>query len=154
MNNKRKMYTNAIVGALCALAVFYAVRYMLHKESPNIAWEGQYTGVENGATSVLTLTQAGDGRYAMELDGGFSQPNSGAAAECEVKALGSVSGTHIEGRFQAIDTDNIRYSQIDADREGRMVSVDVRDAVVNVLQADTDGYCGLGVTFVGHYTKK
>jgi hypothetical protein len=62
-----------------------------------------------------------------------------------------LQGDVLDAMFVGIESETIGYSDAQARREGCQLRVALRTNSVEVTRADTDGYCGLGATFVGVY---
>lgn len=114
--------------------------------------DGRYvsTGM---ATATLAIVRDGD-RYIVTLSGG-SPRNAGAAApaDCYVRAVGTVRDGVLEAMFGSADTTTMTYSDAQALREGRQLRLALQKNMIEVTRADTDGYCGLGATFIGVYRR-
>jgi hypothetical protein len=114
--------------------------------------EGRY--VLTGTTAAaLAIVRDGD-RYVVTLAGG-SPANAGAAApaDCHVRAAGTVHDDILDAVFVGVETETFRYSDVQARTEARRLRLALRPNGVEVTRADTDGYCGLGATFVGVYRR-
>src|SRR5262249_34507340 len=105
--------------------------------------------------SLAKLGIARDGdRYIVTLSGG-SPRNAGnaAPADCQVRAIGSVRDGVLEAMFTSVDAETMSYSEAQARKEGRQLRLALKTNAVEVTRADTDGYCGLGATFIGVYRR-
>lgn len=107
-----------------------------------------------GAANVVLQVAAENGEIGVRLEGG-GPPSSGAAApaDCVVQAAGRLHGRLLNARFQPIDTDDFSYSAAQARAEKRQVIIAFAPGTAEVKQADTDGYCGLGIEFRGLYQR-
>jgi hypothetical protein len=114
--------------------------------------EGRYVFAGTIA-ATLEISRDGD-RYAVALSGG-SPTNAGAAApaDCYVRAAGTLRDATLDAAFTSVDAETFTYSQTRAEREGRQLRIVFRASEAEVTRADTDGYCGLGATFVGSYQR-
>jgi hypothetical protein len=52
-----------------------------------------------------------------------------------------------------VETAVFSYDAAQAEREKRTVAIRFAAGDADVLSADTEGYCGLGATFLGHYRR-
>jgi hypothetical protein len=113
---------------------------------------GRYVGGTE-ATSTLEVQTEGD-RFVVLLSGG-AQAGAGAAtpADCYVRAVGTIQGDTLVAGFTSLETDVFYYDAAQADREKRKVAIRFAAGDAEVLSADTDGYCGLGITFLGPYRR-
>jgi len=118
--------------------------------SPDVS--GQY--VRRGApTSTLDLHAEGD-RYVAVLAGrGFEGRGASTAADCSVRAVGSMRGDVLIARFAPFTTDVFSYGAAQAEIEHRSISIRFTAGNAEVLSADTEGYCGSGATFLGSYQR-
>jgi hypothetical protein len=105
-----------------------------------------------GAATVILQVSAKDGVVRVRLDGG-GPPSSGAAApaDCVVQAAGRLQDRLLSATFEPIETDDFSYSAPQARVEKRQLIIAFAPGTADVKQADTDGYCGLGIEFRGHY---
>jgi hypothetical protein len=107
-----------------------------------------------GAATVILQVSADDGTVKARLEGG-GPPESGAAApaDCIVVAAGPLEGRLLSATFQPIETDDFSYSAAQARAEKRRLTIAFGLGTAEVKQADTYGYCGLGIEFRGFYWK-
>lgn len=113
---------------------------------------GRYAFVGRIA-ATLEISRDGE-RYAVALSGG-SPRDAGAAApaDCSVRAVGALQDAALDAAFIGVETDTFAYSAARAKSEGRQLRIVFRPGGAEVTRADTDGYCGLGATFVGPYRR-
>ena len=105
------------------------------------------------STSTLEVHADGD-RYVAVLSGGGSAAAGPATpADCYVRAVGSIRGDTLVARFTTVETTVFSYDAAQAEREKRTVTIRFAAGDADVLSADTEGYCGLGATFLGHYRR-
>jgi hypothetical protein len=92
------------------------------------------------------------GQYVVRLEGGGSSAEGPAtAADCVVEARGDLDGGVLRARFRPVETDTFSYDAAQAESEARMVRIAFEPGAAQVIEADTLGYCGLGVEFSGRY---
>jgi hypothetical protein len=92
------------------------------------------------------------GQYVVRLEGGGSSAGGPAtAADCVVQARGGLDGVVLRARFGPVETDTFSYGAAQAESEARMVRIAFEPGAAQVIEADTLGYCGLGVEFSGRY---
>ena len=92
------------------------------------------------------------GQYVVRLEGGGSTAEGPAtAADCVVEARGDLDGVVLRARFGPVETDTFSYGAAQAESEARMVRIAFEAGAAQVIEADTLGYCGLGVEFSGRY---
>jgi hypothetical protein len=123
-------------------------------EVPERSGEVQGRYVFAGAiAATLELSRDGD-RYVVALSGGGARDaGPGAPADCHVRAVGTRQDDTLEAIFTGLETETFSYGETRARSEGRRLRLLVRSNGVEVTRADTDGYCGVGVTFVGRYER-
>jgi hypothetical protein len=56
-------------------------------------------------------------------------------------------------RFTTVETDVFSYDAAKAEREKRTIAIRFVADDAEVLSADTEGYCGMGASFLGHYRR-
>jgi hypothetical protein len=107
-----------------------------------------------GAATVILQVSIERGVVRARLEGG-GPPESGAAApaDCIVVASGPLEDRLLGATFQAIETDDFSYSAAQARAEKRRLTIAFGPGTAEVKQADTYGYCGLGIEFRGFYRK-
>ena len=104
--------------------------------------------------ATLEITAEGD-HYVVALSGGSPTDSGGAApADCYVRATGTLRNDTLDAAFGSVDRETFTYSPTRAAREGRRLRIVFRRSGPEVTRADTDGYCGLGATFVGPYRRE
>jgi hypothetical protein len=113
---------------------------------------GKYLRV--GSASVnLEIERGLRGIKAVVSGGGPPRPSGAAAADCIIVAAGVIRDGQLRAIFQPIETDNFSYSHAKADAEKRELIVDFSPGVADIKRADTLGYCGLGIDFLGTYRR-
>ncbi len=107
-----------------------------------------------GAATVILQVSTEQGVIRARLEGG-GPPESGAAApaDCIVVAAGPLEDRLLSATFQPIETDDFSYSAAQARAEKRRLTIAFGPGTAEVKQADTYGYCGLGIEFRGLYRK-
>jgi hypothetical protein len=70
-----------------------------------------------------------------------------------VEAAGKLENQLLTAVFQPIETDDFSYSAARASAENRKLVVAFAPGTAEVKQADTFGYCGIGIDFRGLYRK-
>lgn len=122
-----------------------------HETYPAI--EGAY-GALAGGSSLLEIRVEGE-RYVILLSGGSSDAMGVAApADCYLKAIGNLVGRTLEAEFASIETETFYYSKAQAEQERRKLRIVFETETAEVTSADTFGYCGLGISFLGQYKHK
>lgn len=115
--------------------------------------QGRYAFAGSIAATLEIRRERGD-RYIAALAGGSPRDaGASAPADCYVRAVGALQDGTLDAAFTSVDTATFRYSQTRAEREGRRLQIVFRSGGAEVTRADTDGYCGLGATFVGSYRR-
>jgi len=105
-----------------------------------------------GAASVeLEVAARGDGIQAVLTGGGPPAGDGSVPADCLVKAAGHLRGWSLSAVFEPVSTEDFSYSRAQAASERRMLVIAFSPGTAEVEQADTFGYCGLGVSFLGPY---
>jgi hypothetical protein len=118
--------------------------------APNVV--GHYSRI--GPAIVALVVSARDGVVEARLEGGGSPSSDGSVpADCIVQAAGQLDAQLLIAIFQPVETDNFSYSAAWANAEKRKVIVAFAPGTAEVKQADTDGYCGIGIDFRGLYRK-
>ena len=130
------------------LAVLWLSRPGTALPSDDIVGVYQYEG-----PVAATLEVRHDaGQYVVRLEGGGSSAEGPAtAADCVVEARGDLDGVVLRARFGPVETDTFSYGAAQAESEARMVRIAFEPGAAQVIEADTLGYCGLGVEFSGRY---
>ena len=130
------------------LAVLWLSRPGTALPSDDIVGVYQYEG-----TVAATLEVRHEaGQYVVRLEGGGSSAEGPAtAADCVVEARGDLDGVVLRARFGPVETDTFSYGAAQAESETRMVRIAFEPGAAQVIEADTLGYCGLGVEFSGRY---
>ena len=130
------------------LAVLWLSRPGTALPSDDIVGVYQYEGPV--AATLEVRHEAG--QYVVRLEGGGSSAEGPAtAADCVVEARGDVHGVVLRARFGPVETDTFSYGAAQAESEARMVRIAFEPGAAQVIEADTLGYCGLGVEFSGRY---
>ena len=91
---------------------------------------------------------------ALLSGGSLEAAGAAAGADCYVKAIGTLQENTLAAKFAAIETDTFMYSETQAQEEKRRLEMTFGSDTAEVIHADTFGYCGLGVTFLGHYQRQ
>jgi len=130
------------------LAVLWLSRPGTALPSDDIVGVYQYEG-----PVAATLEVRHDaGQYVVRLEGGGSSAEGPAtAADCVVEARGDLDGVVLRARFGPVETDTFSYGAAQAESEARMVRIAFEPGAAQIIEADTLGYCGLGVEFSGRY---
>jgi len=130
------------------LAVLWLSRPGTALPSDDIVGVYQYEG-----PVAATLEVRHDaGQYVVRLEGGGSSAEGPAtAADCVVEARGDLDGVVLRARFGPVETDTFSYGAAQAESEARMVRIVFEPGAAQIIEADTLGYCGLGVEFSGRY---
>jgi hypothetical protein len=130
------------------LAVLWLSRPGTALPSDDIVGVYQYEG--RVAATLEVRHEAG--QYVVRLEGGGSSAEGPAtAADCVVEARGDLDGVVLRARFGPVETDTFSYGAAQAESEARMVRIAFEPGAAQVIEADTLGYCGLGVEFSGRY---
>ena len=130
------------------LAVLWLSRPGTALPSDDIVGVYQYEGPV--AATLEVRHEAG--QYIIRLEGGGSSAEGPAtAADCVVEARGDLDGVVLRARFGPVETDTFSYGAAQAESEARMVRIAFEPGAAQVIEADTLGYCGLGVEFSGRY---
>ena len=130
------------------LAVLWLSRPGTALPSDDIVGVYQYEGPV--AATLEVRHEAG--QYVVRLEGGGSSAEGPAtAADCVVEARGDLDGVVLHARFGPVETDTFSYGAAQAESEARMVRIAFEPGAAQVIEADTLGYCGLGVEFSGRY---
>ena len=130
------------------LAVLWLSRPGTALPSDDIVGVYQYEGPV--AATLEVRHEAG--QYVVRLEGGGSTAEGPAtAADCVVEARGDLDGVVLRARFEPVETDTFSYGSAQAESEARMVRIAFEPGAAQVIEADTLGYCGLGVEFSGRY---
>ena len=130
------------------LAVLWLSRPGTALPSDDIVGVYQYEGPV--AATLEVRHEAG--QYVVRLEGGGSSAEGPAtAADCVVEARGDLDGVVLRARFGPVETDTFSYDAAQAESEARMVRIAFEPGAAQVIEADTLGYCGLGVEFSGRY---
>jgi hypothetical protein len=130
------------------LAVLWLSRAGTALPSDDIVGVYQYEGP---VAATLEVRHEAD-QYVVRLEGGGSSAEGPAtAADCVVEARGDLDGVVLRARFGPVETDTFSYGAAQAESEARMVRITFEPGAAQVIEADTLGYCGLGVEFSGRY---
>jgi hypothetical protein len=102
--------------------------------------------------AVLWLSRPGTALPSDDIVGVY-QYEGPVAATLEVRhETGQyVDGVVLHARFGPVETDTFSYGAAQAESEARMVRIAFEPGAAQVIEADTLGYCGLGVEFSGRY---
>ena len=117
--------------------------------------KGKYRLTSN-ATTMFEVKRE-EAHFIVLLSGGSLEAAGAAAgADCYIRAIGNLQDNSLVESFAAIETDTIMYSKTQAQEEKRRLEIkfDSDTDTAEVIHADTFGYCGLGVTFLGLYQRK
>jgi hypothetical protein len=108
---------------------------------------------QHAGTTTATLEirrQAND--YLVRLEGGASSAAGAATpADCVIKARGRPEGQVLRARFGPVETETFAYDEAQSESDARFVEIIFGPGSARVVQADTLGYCGLEVDFIGAY---
>jgi hypothetical protein len=130
------------------LAVLWLSRPGTALPSDDIVGVYQY----EGPVAATLEVRRDAGQYVVRLEGGGSTAEGPAtAADCVVEARGDLDGVVLRARFGPVETDTFSYGAAQAESEARMVQIVFEPGAAQVIEADTLGYCGLGVEFSGRY---
>ena len=130
------------------LAVLWLSRPGTALPSDDIVGVYQYEGPVAATLEVRREAS----QYVVRLEGGGSSAEGPAtAADCVVEARGDLDGVVLRARFGPVETDTFSYGAAQAESEARMVRIAFEPGAAQVIEADTLGYCGLGVEFSGRY---
>lgn len=117
---------------------------------------GDVTGAYRrvGPASVVMTVAGHAAEVEARLEGGGPPTSEGAApADCVVRAIGRLHDGLLSAVFQPIETEDFSYGAAQARTENRRLVVAFAPQTAKVEEADTDGYCGLGIEFRGLYRK-
>jgi hypothetical protein len=107
-----------------------------------------------GPALVTLAVSAHDGAVQTRLEGGGSPATDGSVpADCIVQAMGQLNGRLLTATFKPVETDDFSYGAARASAENRKLVVAFAPGTADVKQADTWGYCGIGIDFEGLYRK-
>ena len=101
---------------------------------------------EDGLRSARPASTASGSRAADRLPKGPRR-----LPTAFVEARGDLDGVVLRARFGPVETDTFSYGAAQAESEARMVRIAFEAGAAQVIEADTLGYCGLGVEFSGRY---
>jgi len=142
----------------CSRAMFrrlQAVLSVLWICAPGTALpSGDIAGVyqHEGPVAAILEVRHEAAHYVIRLEGGGSAAEGPAtAADCVIEATGNLQGAVLQARFGPVETDTFSYGAAQAESEARMVEIAFESGAAQVIEADTLGYCGLGVGFSGRY---
>ena len=129
------------------LAVLWLSRPGTALPSDDIVGVYQYEG--RVAATLEVRHEAG--QYVVRLEGGGSSAEGPAtAADCVVEARGDLDGVVLRaGSARSRPTPSLTVRRRPS--EARMVRIAFEPGAAQVIEADTLGYCGLGVEFSGRY---
>jgi hypothetical protein len=146
----RSACSKAMSKRICqaVLAVLWLSRAGTALPSDDIVGVYQYEGPV--AATLKVRHEAS--QYVIRLEGGGSPAEGPAtAADCVVEARGDLDGVVLRARFGPVETDTFSYGAAQAESEARMVRIAFKPGAAQVIEAQTLGYCGLGVEFSGRY---
>jgi hypothetical protein len=92
-----------------------------------------------------------NGTYMIHLIAAGTPNGAATAADCEIYATGTKTGDTIIANFIPFDGDLMSYSAKEAAAQKRTITMTITDTAVNVLSADSTGYCADGVNPDGAY---
>ncbi len=111
---------------------------------------GIYALLHNPLTTLEI--KAEEDIFTVLLSGGVvKEEGLSAPADCYIKAIGELKGERLLARFAPVETETFIYSETDAKREDRRLEMVFKKDKAEVIFADTFGYCGLNVSFLGIY---
>lgn len=113
---------------------------------------GNYRRLGTGS-ALLEVAPSGKRFQVTLTGGGFPGRHEAVPADCMVKAVGTLQGQLFSGRFEALSTADFSYSRIQAAAERRRLVITFFPRRATVERADTFGYCGLGINFLGKYRR-
>ena len=138
-----------------------ALLALLLTGNPSCAWcqtapvpdvTGLYRRI--GPASVTLAVSTRDGIVQARLDGGGLPATDGSVpADCTVQGAGRIQNNMLNVMFQPVATDTFSYSATQAKTEKRRLIIAFTAESADVQEADTDGYCGLGIEFRGTYLR-
>jgi hypothetical protein len=104
--------------------------------------------------AIVVMTVAAQAEVEVRLEGG-GPPSLGEAApaDCVVRAIGLLHERTLRAVFEPIETEDFSYDAAQARTEDRRLVVAFAPQTAKVEEADTEGYCGLGIEFRGLYRK-
>ena len=146
----RRAANGVVLGAVAATGICCVARSGTAQTTKIV---GKYVHAP-GVAAQLEVTQDGD-QYVVVLRGG-SPAGAGAAspADCYVRAVGQLAQDVLKAQFAAVETETFLYTRARAAQEQRTLQISFTPgAAAEVTHADTDGYCGLGATFLGSYKR-
>ncbi len=111
---------------------------------------GRYRATGPAPTTLDVDTRA-DGRWHVALRGGATPAGPGTAADCELEAEGTLTGTRLDAAVVPFEGELISLSEADVARAPARVSItfDGDGATVETDYAQ----CGLGADFNGDYRR-
>lgn len=108
----------------------------------------------DGPAIVVMTVAVHEAIVEVRLVGGGPPSSEGAApADCLVRAAGRLHDQLLRAAFQPIETEDFSYGAAQARTENRRLVVAFASQTAEVEEADTEGYCGLGIEFRGTYRK-
>jgi hypothetical protein len=149
----RSRFCRAVSVFLLAAEAVSCISLVTHSSAAQTAnIVGSYVHVRGVAAEMEVERQAD--QYAVVLRGG-SRAGAGAAspADCYVQAVGQLEQDVLKAQFVAVETETFLYTGARAAREKRTLQISFTPGAAEVTYADTDGYCGLGATFLGTYNR-
>jgi hypothetical protein len=113
------------------------------------------TYIHTGDIPAMMVVHVSKGIADVRLDGGGNRrAGASSAADCGIHAVGPVMPSGVVADFHAMESDTMDYDEVLAKQEHRKISITFSGGGAEVLSADTDGYCGLGANFTGHYKRR
>jgi hypothetical protein len=114
---------------------------------------GTYT--HDGDIAATLVVHVNKGGGDVRLDGGGNRrAGASSAGDCSIHAVGPVTPAGIVADFRAVESDTMDYDETQARQEHRKIRITFSNRGAEVVSADTNGYCGLGADFTGHYTRR
>ena len=102
----------------------------------------------NKHTDILSIKQKNNVVFVLGFGGAEASP---IAADCAFKTFMSHKDEYLTGSLLNMDTDLISYDIQNSDM--RKVLIEVHKDILTIKDINTFGLCGLGINFLGNYTK-
>ena len=109
---------------------------------------GDIVGVYSAEGAELRVARQGD-RLTATVTG--NRAANGAAADCEVRAIGDLVGNTLVAQFIAFDAETFAYGEQSASADRRQLEIVFEDGRAVLKRIDIDAYCGVGARLVGTY---
>jgi hypothetical protein len=138
---------------LVFVAVFAAAAIAGEKTGSKEASESIYVHGTKAAPAELAVRASGNS-YSISVTGGAIARGASTAADCVIEAQGIRTNNEVTGFFGPVSTDTFLYPKVRADKERRELVMTFESDQIEVVRADTLGYCADGVDFTGTYTLK